>query len=289
MSDVRYVRSFDGTSLFTEAQGEGPAVVLCDGLGCAGFIWKYLMPELSRRYQVIHPHYRAHGKSDAPKGEKAMGVSALRNDLSCVLEAYGVQRAAFIGHSMGAQIVFDYAIAYPEKVTGVVSLCGSYGRPLDTLRGNKALGTMFPLLRATLVKFPSAAERFWQWFFSTELSFAYAHRFEVNEQNLVPDDFRPYFEHLSRMDPQMFVALVGQLQQHSVLEALPSLDVPALVVAAEHDTFCPADLSRRMVEALPRAQFLIVPDGSHVAPLENPDLVGEATLAFLRLQAWPRA
>ena len=282
MAEIVSVRAFDGTALHVERSGAGPAVVLCDGLGCDGFIWKYLGPTLQSRYTVVHPHYRGHGRSQAPQHIAAVGVSALRADLLAVLDALQLDQVALIGHSMGAQVVLDFALAYPERAVGVVSLCGSYGRPLDTLRGSPALGRLFPLLKNTLARFPSAAERAWQWFFRTDFSFNYARRFEANEAQLVADDFKPYFDHLSQMDPQMFVALVSRLQEHSVLDRLHELRMPALLVAGERDTFCPAVLSRRMHRAIPRSTLVIVPHGSHVAPLENAELVERATVAFLR-------
>lgn len=281
MAGVRWVRSFDGTALYTSWEGSGPTLVLCDGLGCDGFIWKYLREQLSPRYRLVFWNYRGHGQSHPPAHPDAIGVSALRADLQAVLDAYDIDRAVVLGHSMGAQIALDFTLTYPERVHGVVSLCGTYGKPLDTLHGSKRLGRMFPLLRASLMQFPEAGERLWQWVFQNDWSFAYARRFETNEKRLIPADFRPYFEHLAGMDPQVFFALTERLQKHSVLERLGELRRPALVIAGENDTFCPAVLSERMHRAIAGSKLLVVPGGSHVAPLENPQLVFEALSAFL--------
>ena len=45
---------------------DGPGVVLCDGLACDGFAWRYLRPMLEDRFRVLHFHYRGHGRSGLP-------------------------------------------------------------------------------------------------------------------------------------------------------------------------------------------------------------------------------
>ena len=63
-----YLTVPDGASLYYQVQGEGePGMVLCDGLGCDGFAWKYLTPYLEQRYRVLRWHYRGHGRSGLPR------------------------------------------------------------------------------------------------------------------------------------------------------------------------------------------------------------------------------
>ena len=52
--------------LIHPAAGE-PGAVLCDGLGCDGFVWKYLQPYLQQSHRVLRWHYRGHGRSGLPR------------------------------------------------------------------------------------------------------------------------------------------------------------------------------------------------------------------------------
>src|SRR5205809_463414 len=63
MEREQFVPAADGTRLYTKVRGEGRPVVLCDGLGCDGFVWRYLEEPLAAQYQVVRWHYRGHGLS----------------------------------------------------------------------------------------------------------------------------------------------------------------------------------------------------------------------------------
>jgi 3-oxoadipate enol-lactonase len=62
---------------------------------------------------------------------------------------------------------------------------------------------------------------------------------------------------------------------------LASLDRPTLMVVGEHDPSTPVAASRAMAERIPGAVLHIVPDASHLAPLEQPSLVNEILQGFL--------
>jgi pimeloyl-ACP methyl ester carboxylesterase len=60
---------------------------------------------------------------------------------------------------------------------------------------------------------------------------------------------------------------------HTAEDWLGEVDVPVLIVAGEKDTFTPASLSEHMAERIPNAELLMVTGGSHVTPIEQPQLV----------------
>jgi pimeloyl-ACP methyl ester carboxylesterase len=68
---------------------------------------------------------------------------------------------------------------------------------------------------------------------------------------------------------------------YSAEEFLSSVDVPVLVVAGRSDSFTPYRLAEEMAKALPHSELFPVPSGTHVAPLEQRDLVGKRVCQFL--------
>jgi pimeloyl-ACP methyl ester carboxylesterase len=54
------------------------------------------------------------------------------------------------------------------------------------------------------------------------------------------------------------------------------------VIAGENDTFTPPRYAEEMAAAMPQAELLTVPGGTHVAPLERKELVAAKVEAFLR-------
>ncbi|HZI03151.1 MAG TPA: alpha/beta hydrolase, partial [Archangium sp.] len=105
---------------------------------------------------------------------------------------------------------------------------------------------------------------------------------ELNRSLLAKNDLVPYFTHLANMDPVVFVRTLESAAHHSAWDHLPHVDVPTLIIAGEHDKFTPAWLSRRMAAHIPDAEFMMVPQGTHAAPLEHRDLVELRVERFLR-------
>src|SRR5690348_7207014 len=71
---IGFAPARDGTPLYYEVFGpvEGAPeaalpIVLLDGVGCDGYVWKYLAPELARDRLVVHFHYRGHGRTPLPR------------------------------------------------------------------------------------------------------------------------------------------------------------------------------------------------------------------------------
>jgi pimeloyl-ACP methyl ester carboxylesterase len=281
MERERFIRSFDGTELFTSSTGEGPAVVLNDGIGCDGFIWRYVRAALKGRYRIIHWHYRAHGLSSAPRDPDALGMPALRADLGAVLDAYSVDQATLLGHSMGVQVILDYALENPERVQGLVPICGSYGRPLDTLHGDGRLALLFPAMRDAMLRWPQHGQRVWSGILLSPLAQVIANTFEINAKIIRRGDFAPYLEHLAGMDVRLFFRLLDRIRHHTVEDRLGEVRAPTLVITGDRDTFTPAWLSHRMQMLIPGAELLVVPGGTHVTPIEIPELVNLRLERFL--------
>jgi pimeloyl-ACP methyl ester carboxylesterase len=58
--------------------------------------------------------------------------------------------------------------------------------------------------------------------------------------------------------------------------------VPTLIVAGERDSFTPPELSRAMAEAIPESEFVLLPQSTHLAPLERDAEVSSALQSFLQ-------
>src|ERR1700753_2523499 len=65
----------DGTPIYYRVRGpvDAPAVVFCDGIGCDGYVWKYLETELAVTHRIVHWHYRGHGRTATPRPPPRVG------------------------------------------------------------------------------------------------------------------------------------------------------------------------------------------------------------------------
>jgi pimeloyl-ACP methyl ester carboxylesterase len=280
----------DGTRIWWGESGAGaPAVVLTDGIGCAGYVWRLLEPRLALAHRVVHWNYRGHGRSEEPADPSRATLSDCVDDLLAVLDAAGLERAVLAGHSMGVQVCLEAHRRAPGRVLGLLLVCGSYGRPIDTFHDAPFLRATFPLARAAVERFPDLARLFFRAAVPTRASVDYALAFEVNARLVAREDLARYFADLSDVDPLLFVRMLASASEHDALDHLPHVDVPTLVVAGERDTFTPMWLSVKMHSAIPGSELLVLPGGTHVGPLELPELVGLRVEKFLEDHFAPRA
>jgi pimeloyl-ACP methyl ester carboxylesterase len=76
-------------------------------------------------------------------------------------------------------------------------------------------------------------------------------------------------------------AALRMMDRPDSFPTLETLRVPALVIVGEEDTLTPVDESRKMVDALPTAELVVVPRAGHLANVEAPDAFNTALAAFL--------
>lgn len=278
------VASSDGSPLFYESWGERERgispVLLCDGIGCDGYVWRYLRQDLSDRFG-LHPHYRGHGRTSAPRDPARVTIEDLADDMASVLDDAQVERAVLIGHSMGVQVALETYRRHRDRLAGLVLVCGAPSHPLKTFRGSAALEEILPIVQRWIHRVPGVINRVTRTLLPTRLAYEVASRLEIRRELVEPRDFMPYLEGMARIDSRLFVAMLSAAGQHSAEDLLPEISLPVLVIAGERDGFTPPERSRAMAAAIPGAELLEIPQASHTAPIERPNLVDNSVRDFL--------
>lgn len=288
-------RASDGTELhyrvYGPPMGDAPVIALCDGIGCDGFVWKYLLPQLSDRFTVVHGHYRGHGRSGKAASMDRYRIEDCVSDLFTTLDAAGAPGAVLFGHSMGVQVSLEAALTRPERILGLALLCGSFGRPLDTFHDHSLLKAFLPAAMRVVNRYAEPVRRLLERVMPTEIGWVVAQMTEVDGRFLRREDFAPYLEHLASMDPDVFLRMLHDASMHTTEGRLGDIDVPALVLGGEKDRFTPYWVSEVMADALPRGELHMIRGGTHTAPLEHSELTGLLVDEFLaknELDARPR-
>jgi pimeloyl-ACP methyl ester carboxylesterase len=282
----------DGTRLWWRAAGRGaPAVILNDGISCAGYIWRHLFPALAERRRVLHWNYRGHGRSAVPRDVERVSLLDCADDLVAVLDAAGEPSAVLAGHSMGVQVCLEAHRRHPRRVRALALLCGVPGRLLDHFHGSGVLAVSFPWIEKAVLRVPRLAGWCLRQLLGTELAVQIGLRFEVNRQLLPREELERYLAEAAQVDVEVYVRMLASAARHNASDHLPNVNVPVLVVAGERDTWTPFSLSRSMHAAIPASDMLVLPAGTHTGPLEYPDLVALRLEKFLaeRVEASPAA
>ncbi|MEI9936736.1 MAG: alpha/beta hydrolase [Pseudomonadota bacterium] len=298
ISTESFARGADGTRLYfhrqlrrTESFGasggadssgpRGLTALLCDGLACDGFIWKYLWDELAESLNVAHSHYRGHGRSGLPVDTEQIGVHALADDVDAVRRELGDPPVVLIGHSLGTQVALEAYRRRPEGIAGLVLLCGSFGRVTYTFKGSEMLASVLPNLIEFATTHPIVARAIWS---SVPPKVAIAVARLTGDINLAQvrfEDVEPYFQHVSIVDFELFLRMLRAAGEHSAEDMLGLVRVPALVIAGAKDSFTPAAVSEAMAQAIPGAELEVIASGTHLAPLEHHREISARIAAFL--------
>jgi pimeloyl-ACP methyl ester carboxylesterase len=202
-------------------------------------------------------------------------------DVACVLDDALVDRAVLIGHSMGVQVALETYRRHPDRVAGLVLVCGAPSHPLKTFKGSAVLEDLLPTIQKWIQRVPGVINRVTRTLLPTRLAYEVASRLEIRRELVEPADFMPYLEGMARIDARLFVAMLSAAAQHSAEDLLPEIATPTLVIAGGRDGFTPPERSRAMAEAIPDAELLEIPNASHTAPIERPTLVVETIRNFI--------
>lgn len=274
----------DGTRLYVRTRAgarASPTVLLCDGLACDGYIYRHLWDDLAELGPVAHFHYRGHGRSALPVDREQVDIAAHASDMNAVREHLGDPEVVLLGHSLGTQVCLEAYRARPERVRGLVLLCGSFGRVTHTFKGSDLLAAALPNVLDFTARHPRLLRALW-----ARVPVSAAIKLGVMMGDIDPnrvrvDDVAPYFHHALHVDFSLFVRMLRAGGEHSAEDLLPQIRVPTLVVAGSKDTFTPPEVSMVMAESIPGARLLMIPSASHILPLEEREQLRAALSDFL--------
>lgn len=249
---------------------DAPALLLLHGLAASGHSFRTLLPGLAARYRVILPDLPGQGCSRA--GTRArMGLELMAQDLLTLCDALGVTPRVVIGHSAGAALALQ--IARMRPLAGVVGLNAALGN-----YGGLAAGLFAALARglASLPFVAPAMARLW----------ASPDRVQRLLQQTGSDldaAGRGHYLTLLR-DPDHLDGALGMMaawRLDGLLQALPEITTPTLLLAGQGDLAVPAAVSRQAAARMRAAECRILP-GGHLMHEESPDGLAGVILDWLQ-------
>jgi pimeloyl-ACP methyl ester carboxylesterase len=256
--------------------------VLCDGIACDGFIWRYLTEDLRPLGRIIHWNYRGHGRSGAPVDTTRVDISSFVDDLAAVRRDRLDGPMLLFGHSLGCQVALEAFRADPEGIAALILLCGAPGRVTHTFKGGDTLAQALPKLIAQVERSPRLARAIWANVppeVATRIALATG---EVDAEAIHPEDLMAYSEHVANLDLLMFLRMLQAVGEQTAEDMLGTIDVPVLIIAGELDTFTPPHLAEQMAASIPNSELMMVPGATHVVPIERREEIRDRIIEFVR-------
>jgi pimeloyl-ACP methyl ester carboxylesterase len=248
----------DGTKIHYEVHGSGPPLILTHGYSSTSAMWQGQIGALSKRHRLILWAMRGHGQSDYPDDPAAYSEALTVGDIAALLDEIGAAKAVVGGLSLGGYMSLAFYRAHPERVRALLII--------DTGPGFKK----------------DDAREAWN-----KRAHDTADRFEQHGLDVLKSASRERSGVIHRDASGLARAARGMLTQRDarVIELLPEIKVPSLVVVGADDTpFLAA--SDYMAAKIPGAQKAVIPAAGHAVNIDQPQAFNDAVVPFL--EALPR-
>ena len=217
--------------------------------------------------------------SDQPADTTLWRVDRFVDEVEEVRIALGLNQFYLLGHSWGGLLAMEYALKYPGRLKGLIVSNKSYSQQrsfdtrvaqMDTIAGAYPNGARV-----------MAAVRNWQPVTDTLTLRQIMTQF--NRRHLVrldppPDALQRNARHVDRK-LQNFI--INRNKQWTILDRLPQIRVPTLLVGATHDFVSEADL-RLMASRIPNSTLYMCPNGSHMAMWDDTENYFRALQLFFK-------
>lgn len=253
--------------LFVEEQGKGDPIVLWHSFLCDGGMWRYQVPALAERFRVINVDGPGHGRSMPIR--RAFTLEECAEVGVEILDALDIERAHWAGLSWGAMTGMRIALAHPSRIRSLAILDSS-AHP-ESRRKLPRYAALTLAARLFGPGIPLLLDRLGPIFFCKRT---------LEEKPALVRDLRDL---VARMDADSVLRGVEAIifQRRSIVDRLPEIRVPALVLVGAEDTATPPSKSRAIADGIRGARYLEIPNAGHLSALEQPELVNEALLSFL--------
>lgn len=229
----------NGININYEVHGKGDPVVLIGGLGSHLQSWATQIPIYAQHFKVIALDNRGMGMSDKPDIEYS--VEMMADDTVALVHELGIEKASFVGKSMGGMISQWIGIKYPAVADKLVMGCTTACR--DEV-GNQIIKTGREIAEKAGMK------TVWL----TALFLGYSRKY-------IEDNIKTIKENMSYVTDSKEM-LTGYLRQsvacenHDVLDLLPQIKAHTLVMYGNNDFITSPDNSKKVAELIPNSELL---------------------------------
>lgn len=266
-----YVDLPDGVRVHYRDQGNagGPVLVLVHGFAASLHTWEPWVARLGGAYRIITLDLPGHGLTQAPRGYRG-STRAYAGVVDAVVQHLQIQRFALAGNSMGGNVAWNYALAHPEKLQGLI-LVDASGWP-----GPRDAGTpqaVVSLLEAPVIG--GALRRL-----DARSIFARGVRQSFANEALVTDEMIDRYWELARAPGHRDI-LFTMGEDGASTNEIGSIQTPTLVMWGEEDRLVPVGDARRFADVLPNVDLVTYPGIGHIPMEEHADQSAADAAAFL--------
>jgi 3-oxoadipate enol-lactonase len=238
----------DHETVLVDTGGKKPPLVLLHSIGTSRWIFRSLLPVLSRSHRVLAYDLRGHGAASGASGPLTMDRWA--EDLRTILDRLGIPSAHIGGLSMGASLALYFGERYPDRVLSL-----------------SLMGIPSPDPEKFLERAGEIEERGAESQVAPTLARWFSPLFLAGD----PWEVRICRENLLRMYPEDWKGALHALALLPPLPAIGRLPFPVSFIAGERDQSVTSESVRAFSSRYSASRLYIIPDAPHQMSLETPE------------------
>ena len=246
----------------TDSGGAGEAVLLVHAIGCDHRMWDALAADLAPRFRVVRMDVRGHGRSEVTPRPYSLGQ--LADDARGVLDERGIDKAHWVGLSMGGMIGQAFAIGHAGRLGRLVlanttSSYGAEGAKMWEARAKAvAEGGMAAITDLAMTRY-----------FSEEFRAARPGAVDAVKRRFLATA------------PQGYIGCCDAIRDLDFTRSLAKIRARTLVIAGEKDAGTPVAMSEAIAANIPGARLAVIPGAAHLSAVENPAAFNALARGFL--------
>ncbi|MFH1523890.1 MAG: alpha/beta fold hydrolase [Chloroflexota bacterium] len=241
-----------------------PAVLLLHGLGADGSSWTLQLPALTAAgFRPIAPD--APGFGGSPYDGHGWSIRRVAAQMAELLDELKTGPVHVVGLSMGGVMAQQFALDFPHLTRRLILVS-----TFSVLRPENLGGWWYFIRRTAAV-----------------LTFGLEAQARIVAQRVFPDPRNVslremLIENISHADPRAYRKAMGSLGLFDSMKRLGEIKAPTLVVTGAQDTTVTPARQRLLVDGIPGARQVVVPQAGHAVPVDQADVFNREMLDFLR-------
>ena len=285
-----------GVLIYYLAFGQGSPLMIVHG--GPGADHTYLLPHmvpLARTHRLIFIDERGSGRSERLQDMNRYTVEAMVEDVEDVRVALKLGKISLLGHSYGGVLAQAYALKYQQNLTHLIlnSTFPSTRQMNEVLAREKAQMPPVKLKRLNELEAAGLFGKGETWEhgrYPVEYAtlawgpgyfpFLYGARPDSNYDPQAQETGTSWELYRAMWGEHGEFVIDGNLRSVEYVDRLPSIHVPTLMIAGDHDE-CDPSLSREMHEKIAGSQLAILPNSGHMNFVDQPDLWQKTVVDFL--------
>jgi pimeloyl-ACP methyl ester carboxylesterase len=264
------VASFDGTRIAYQVFGEGPVLIVGNGIGVGYEGLKLQIDHLRDRFQLVCWDHRGIFAS-APPGRGGVGVEAHAKDCLAVMGALGIDQAAgYIGWSMGAQVGFEVIRQERNRFGRMALIGGIAGSPFRAAFRLPAVDRVLSRAVGSAARVAPLLSPFTRRVVGRDSFYHFARLAKYVQPTVDREVFLTMARGVAGHSPRLYLRTLAELGRHDASAIVPELSIPLLFLAGGKDYMMPRRALDRIASSARDARVHTIEEGSHFALLEAP-------------------